>query len=183
MDPTRPPNEWELSDQGRTQVKTLTTAPFWENVAALYSSGQPKAMGAAGAISAYHHIPMNTLSGLSEVARGTEVYHSAGDYDTILGKFFAYPDHVVAGWERGTDALARFSRAVEYIISQHPDESVALLSHGTILTLFTAMLDQEPPTLDRWRAIGFASVATMQVKNYRLITTFIGAPYEGVPIA
>jgi 2,3-bisphosphoglycerate-dependent phosphoglycerate mutase len=183
VDPTRPPNEWELSEQGRAQVRVLGAAPFWKSVKVLYSSGQPKALGAAGTIGALHNIPVGSLSGLAEVSRGHEVYHSAGDYDTILGQFFAFPDHAIAGWERGTDALNRFTASVEHIVSQHPDQSIALLSHGTILTLYTAMLDQQPPTLERWRSIAFATVAAVDIDSHKLVTKFISPPYEAVPIA
>src|SRR5438045_408692 len=88
VDPTRPPNEWELSEQGKAQVRTLAAASFWQKVTALYSSDQPKAMGAAGTIGAQHKIPVGSLAGLAEVSRGQEVYLRAGDYDSILDKFF-----------------------------------------------------------------------------------------------
>jgi broad specificity phosphatase PhoE len=183
VDPTRPPHEWQLSEQGRAQVKALAAASFWQQVTGLYSSDQPKAMGAAGTIGAQHQIPVGSLAGLAEVSRGHEVYHSAGDYDKILGQFFAFPDHAIAGWERGTDALRRFANSVNYIINQHPNQSIALLSHGTILTLYTAMLDQHPPTLARWRSISFATVAAVEIESQHLVTPFTGSPYEDIPVA
>ena len=182
MDPTRQPHEWGLSDQGRIQVVKLSEAPFWQKVTALYSSNQGKAIEAAQTIGTNHKIEVTALPGLAEVWRGTEVYLSAAEYDNVLGRFFSLPNFSIEGWERATNALARFSETVKELIAQRPGESVAILSHGTILTLYTAMLDQQTPTLDRWRNIEFATVAAVDIAPMRLITPFIAAPYEGIPM-
>lgn len=183
VDPSRQPHEWALSDQGRAQVNTLIEAPFWKNVVAVYSSNQPKAMEPARAIGQRYDIPVTSMPGLAEVRRGAEIYHSTGDYNSILGKFFSSPDFSIQGWERAGEALARIQQAMQEIIGQHPGKSVAVLSHGTILTLYTAMLEKQSPTLQRWREIDFASVGTVDTETMELIAPFTPAPYDMVPTA
>lgn len=181
VDPSRQAHEWALSDQGRAQVNSLIEAPFWKTVAALYSSNQAKAMDPARAIGMRYDIPITSMPGLAEIRRGAEIYHSTGDYNSILDKFFSSPDFSIQGWERSGEALTRFQQAVDEIIGQHPDKSVAVLSHGTILTLYTAMLEQQPPTLKLWHQIDFASVCTVDIETMRLAAPFTPAPYDSVP--
>ena len=183
VDPSRQAHEWALSDQGRAQVNMLIEAPFWKHVKSLYSSSQPKAMEPARAIGQRYDIPVTSLPGLAEVRRGTEIYHSTGDYNAILDKFFSSPDFSVQGWERAGEAVARFKQAIQEIISKHPGQSVAVLSHGMILTLYTAMLENQTPTLRRWREIDFACVGTVDIETMRLVAPFTAAPYSTVPIA
>src|SRR5258708_29268945 len=180
--PARQPHEWVLSEQGRSQVRKLNEAPFWKTVRALYSSNQPKAIEAAKVIGKTHEIEIIALPGLAEVWRGKEVYLSAAEYDNVLARFFSLPHFSIEGWERATNALARFSETVKYLIDQHPGKSVAILSHGTILTLYTAMLDHQNPTLERWREIGFATVAAVEIASMLLVSSFISAPYENIPM-
>jgi len=182
VDPARQPHEWGLSELGRGQVIKLNEAPFWKNVTTLYSSNQPKAIEAAQIIGKTHEIEVIALPGLAEVWRGTEVYLSAAEYDNVLGRFFSLPNFSIEGWERATNALARFSETIKYLIDQHPGKSVAILSHGTILTLYTAMLDHQNPTLERWREIGFATVAAVEIASMLLVSSFISAPYENIPM-
>jgi broad specificity phosphatase PhoE len=178
----RQPHEWDLSEQGRAQAQALSAAPFWKNVSSLYVSNQSKAIEAAHIIVAEHHIDVIPLAGLAEVGRGPEVYTSAADYNSILEQFFTYPDRSVSGWESSGMALRRFENAVEQILSHRPQGSIAILSHGTILTLYTAKLDGELPALARWRNIGFATVTTVDIDTMRIVQSFVLAPYDTVPV-
>jgi broad specificity phosphatase PhoE len=183
VDPMRQPHEWELSEQGRAQAQALGEAPFWKGVQSLYSSNQPKAIEAAKIVATRHDLTVIPMAGLAEVGRGPEVYSSAADYNGIMERFFTQPDRSVSGWESSTSALARFQVAVRQILDQRVTGSVAILSHGTILTLYTAMLDGEAPNLARWHSIGFATVATVDIETMQIVKTFVSAPYENVPIS
>lgn len=183
VDPTRPSAEWELSEQGRQQVGALLAAPFWRSVTALYSSEQMKALGPAKMIAEHYRIPVTGLSGVAEVHRDKQVYRTTSAHHLVLEAFFRAPDKVIEGWERARDALDRFVYSVKEIHAAHPNESIALLSHGTILTLYTAYLDRQPPTLARWAKIGFTTVATVDPAASKLLSQFEGPPYAGVPVA
>ena len=122
------------------------------------------------------------LTGLAEVGRGPQVYSTAGDYNNILERFFSHPNRSVSDWESSDAALERFQATVEQILARHSGESIALLSHGTILTLYTAMLDKVPPTLARWHQIDFSSVAAVDIETMQMVTTFITEPYDNLPV-
>jgi 2,3-bisphosphoglycerate-dependent phosphoglycerate mutase len=183
VDPNRQSHEWVLSDSGRIELNTLAHAPFWNQVAAVYSSPQTKAIEPARVIGDKHNISVATLPGLAEVWRGTDPYLGTEEFNAALSAYFSESELAIAGWERPTDATQRFKEAVQEIVTEHPADSVALLSHGTILTLYTAMLDSEAPNVVRWRSIQPASVAAVDVQTMRLVSGFISAPYKDVPIA
>src|SRR5258706_2559808 len=182
VDPTRPSHEWGLSEQGRAQVGVLANAPFCKVVQAIYASNQPKAIEPATAIGAKYGIPVTAIPGLGEGSRGTETYLNAADYDNALSKFFSLPDTSVAGWERATDALARFHNTMHEIVEQTANESIVVLSHSMVLTLYTAMLADEMPTLALWHAIDFATVAAVDLSTMQLVTPFMAAPYTDIPL-
>jgi broad specificity phosphatase PhoE len=182
VDPSRQAHEWAISDQGRAQVHALTEAPFWKNVVAIYSSNQAKAIEPARTIGQHYGIPVTSMPGLAEVQRGTEIYHSTGDYNTILSKFFSSPDFSVQGWEQAASALTRFQQAISEILANHPAQSVAIVSHGTILTLYTAMLQGQSPTLQRWKGIDFASVGAVDIASMQLVADLSAAPYAAIPV-
>src|SRR5689334_6316260 len=141
VDPARPSYEWSLSEQGRAQVDVLAEAPFCKAVQAIYASNQSKATEPANAIGTRYGITVTIVPELAEVSRGTETYLNAADYNSALTGFFAMPESSVEGWERATDALARFNDALEDIIKRHIDESILVFSHSMVLTLYSAMLD------------------------------------------
>jgi broad specificity phosphatase PhoE len=182
VDPTRATAEWNLSDEGYSQVEALADAPFWHSVSALYSSTQPKATRAASAIAVQHNIRLTLSPDLVEVQRGSDVFRSLNDHHTQLRQFFLNPHEHISGWETAATALARFQNAVTEIRELYAGRSVAILSHGTVLTLFTAMLDGEVPTLERWQAIGFAAVATVDMKTNKIIQPFTTDAYDSVPM-
>jgi broad specificity phosphatase PhoE len=75
-------------------------------------------------------------------------------------------------------AQARFVAAMDRLLRQHPpSESVAVVAHATVLTLYAAHLRGQAPALDDWRAIGFAAIMVVNRATLRPITPFLSAPY------
>lgn len=182
VDPTRPSHQWGLSEQGRAQVEGLCDAPFCKVIQAIYASDQPKAVEPATIMGTRCEVPVTTLRGLAEVGRGIEAYLSAADYENALSRFFSFPETSVAGWERAVDALARFQSAIGEIMKERSTENIAVISHGMVLTLYTAMLDKEPPTLARWHDIDFATVTAVDMNKMQRLTPFVAAPYSTIPL-
>ncbi len=86
------------------------------------------------------------------------------------------------GWESAQAATARFAAAVDGLLTAHPpDETLALVAHATVLTLYGAVLRGQPPTYDDWGAIGFAAVQGVDRATLRPLTPFLTAPYDGLP--
>jgi broad specificity phosphatase PhoE len=181
LDPAVPSSAWGLSATGSAQVSALADAPFWPGVTAIYTSDQPKTTVVGKALRAAHGIPHRVVPNLREAARDTwlepEVFQAA------QRALFADPDvRPATGWESAQEAAIRFSAAMDRILTQHPaGESLAVVSHATVLTLYAAHLRGVPPDYDQWQQIGFAAVLAVDRATLRPLTDFVTAPYEGLP--
>jgi broad specificity phosphatase PhoE len=183
VDPSRNSHDWGLSEQGHQQVKALVDASFWQSVTAIYTSTQNKSIEPARFIANRYKLPVTVLAGLSEVHRGAEDFISASEFDQQMSRFFESPTNSIGGWERGVDALQRFENAIDGIRQSQSNRSFALISHGTILTLYYAKLLGKQPSIDIWRTIGFATVATVDLANNELVHPFAELPYAKVPVS
>lgn len=181
-DPALPAAEWTLSAEGRSQVPQLVNAPFWAGVRAVYTSNQFKAQVVGLAAGPMHRIPHTTVPDLTEARRdswaGPDVFKAAQQ------RFFAQPDQApLPGWESAQAASARFYAAMEKIAGRHPvSESLAVVAHATVLTLYYAQLCGEPPSFAFWQTIGFAAVMVVDRATMQPVTRFIVAPYDDVPV-
>jgi broad specificity phosphatase PhoE len=176
-DPAVPASVWRLSPEGEEQVRGLVAAPFWDGVTAVYTSQEYKAAVVGEAVSAARGIPHQGVPDLREARRDGWLGQDA--FLAAQRAFFAHPDTApVPGWESAADAQARFARAMDRILTSHPaGESLAVVSHATVLTLYLAHLRGHALGIDDWSAIGFAAVMLVDRAALRPVSPFVPAPY------
>ncbi len=181
QDSASPASRWDVSERGREQIAALAAAPFWRGVTALYASPQRKTTLAAEAVAAAHKLPLTIIDTLTEAERDRWLDPEA--FEQAQRAFFARPDVApVPGWESAESAGARFGAAMARILAQHAiDESLAVVSHASVLTLYIARLRGEPPDLDLWRGMGFATVLAVARETLRPVSQFAAAPYTDLP--
>lgn len=181
VDPSQPASRWGLSDRGRAEVRTLVALPLWASVSHVYTSSQPKTTLVGTAVQQAHSIPFTVNNALDEAQRdgwlGTDAFEAA------QRAFFVEPESTpVAGWESAHAAQTRFLAAMDGILRQHPPgESLAVVSHGTVLTLYAAHVRGVPPTFDDWQQIGFAAIMAVDRATLQPLTPFLPAPYDTLP--
>lgn len=180
-DPARAASEWDLSERGRQEVEALVAAPFWTAVTALYTSPQVKAAAVGWAVHAAHGIAWTPVEALAEAARdgwlGPEAFEAA-QHD-----FFEQPDEPAApDWEPAEEARVRFVTGIDEILRRHPvAQSVAVVAHATVLTLYEASLRGERATFEDWQRVGFAAVMAVDRATMQPLTPFLTAPYDALP--
>lgn len=181
QDPEQPASSWDVSERGRAEIAALVAAPFWHSVAAVYTSPQRKAALVGEAVAAAHGLPHTIVADLTEAGR--DRWLAGENFGAVQHAFFTQPDvSPVEGWESARSALVRFDAAMAGILAgQTPDQSLAVVAHASVLTLYVARLRSEAPTLAAWRAIGFAAVLAPPRKSLRPVGTFVTAPYTSVP--
>jgi broad specificity phosphatase PhoE len=69
-----------------------------------------------------------------------------------------------AGWEPAVQATARIARCPKELVAMHPGQALVAVSHGLVLTLFLAQLENRWPTVSEWRAVPFTG--RMRVDAY-----------------
>ncbi len=180
IDPVCPASQWGLSDTGRAQVRALMALSLWKHVAAVYTSAQPKASAVGEAAHRTHAVPWYVHPALDEARRDTWLDGAA--FQAAQSAFFAQPETPpVSGWESAWQAGERFAGAMDCLLGAHPAETIAVIAHATVLTLYTARLRVRPPTYEDWRAIDFAAIMVIDRATMRPLTPFVAAPYDGLP--
>ncbi len=70
-----------------------------------------------------------------------------------MQQFFQRPDDLVFGNETAMQAVERFGEGIAAALSAWPDQTVVIVTHGTVLSLFAARHNPiDPYTL--WRQLG-----------------------------
>lgn len=118
LDDGVPPADWELSEQGRAAAAALGAELGMH--APVRTSTERKAIATGQALGLG---AVTASDGLREVTRPW--YGDADGLETHVRRWFT--GEVLDGWERMTDAVARFDAAVA-------DDPPVIVTHGTVLT-------------------------------------------------
>lgn len=160
VDPARPAHEWQLSDEGRADAARLAEVLRPLGIARVYSSDEPKAVETAGVIAAALAVPTSVAADVHEHDRSNVPHMRSGEFISHVELFFRRPGEVVLGLESAAECEDRFARAVEALAAGHPGETLAIVSHGTVIATYLARLGAGKP-FDLWRRMGLPSYAVI----------------------
>jgi broad specificity phosphatase PhoE len=161
MDACVASNQWPLSEAGRASVPALAQAlsPYWP--AALISSREAKAAETAALLARALGTRFTTVPGLQEHGRASVGWVSDAEFHAGLAGLFARPAEVVFGDESADQAYERFRAAVNDVLDLFPDQNVAVVTHGTVMTLLITRNESNPDPLAFWHRLGLPAVAVL----------------------
>lgn len=162
-----PSHLWRLSSQGRAGAERLATAITHYTPDVLVTSVEPKAAETGQIVARLLSIPCRTAPGLQENDRTGLPYLDAKRYETIFRRFFRHPDDLVVGCETARQAGSRFVAAVDTILASHQGESIAVVAHGTVISLFLAARCDLDPFL-AWQRLGLPSFVVLSLPHLRV---------------
>jgi len=91
-------------------------------------------------------IPWQTAANLHEHERHNVPYFATKkEFETAVAHFFTHPDTLVFGDETADQARERFDTAVRHLVTAYPTDTLIIVTHGTVLTLFLAHYNDFPP--------------------------------------
>jgi broad specificity phosphatase PhoE len=179
QNPTRPANEWLLSDSGRAsslllaeRLCDLCSGP----PDAIITSAEPKAAQTGQVAARALGIASDVAPGLHEHDRRNVTYASSkAEFEAHVAELFAKPDQLVFGGETAHTARARFSSAVQTVLAERPAETVSnvvIVAHGTVITLFAAHHDPiaVPVPFALWQRLGLPSIVVFSRPTLALQT-------------
>jgi broad specificity phosphatase PhoE len=137
---TIPAREWTLSEPGRERAEKLAERLRVYEPDFIVSSAESKAQETASILAGILGLQFQVGEGLHEHDRSTSPYYSKDVFQSLIQKSFAQPDSPLFGSETANQALARFRSAVQAILDVHKDDTVLLVSHGTVISLFVSWL-------------------------------------------
>jgi len=137
--PTAPAPEWRLSEQGRLQCGALAETLARWRPEALIASREPKAAETATLTAQRLGVPWRMAPGLHEHDRSDTPYFADDEaFRAQIRELFARPHEPVFGRETAHAALTRFTSALDDVLASATERSVAIVTHGTVISLYVA---------------------------------------------
>jgi 2,3-bisphosphoglycerate-dependent phosphoglycerate mutase len=162
IDPVRAAHEWKLSDQGRGDASRLAERLRPHAVEEVFSSDEPKAIETAQIIAAEVGVDSSVADGVHEHDRSNVPHMRSGEFISHVELFFRKPDELTLGRETANQCLARFEAAIDELIRGNAGaKAIAVVTHGTVLSLYLANLGAGKP-FDLWRRMGLPSYAVIE---------------------
>ena len=99
-------------------------------------------------------VSWQTAPDLGETKRETIPYFpELADFKNAIRKAMAQPDKLLFGEETFTSARERFSSQVDALLKQYPDDTLAIATHGTVLSLYLAHMSGDN-VYEIWESLG-----------------------------
>ena len=162
------PTLWKLSPEGRESIHQLSKANVWRDIQKIYTSPETKAIETAQILAAHHRLDVETIEDLREVDRshGGFLPH----YEEAAKEFFTKEGENIFGWERAIDAEGRIVRGIERLVRANRESSIAVVSHGLVLTLYvTFITSRRGERLNVWKKIGFPAYMVLNRQTGNVI--------------
>lgn len=165
--PGVPAHEWALSPGALDGLPELVYA-LWPRPDLVVCSEEPKARATAQALADAEGLPLRPMVGLHEQLRYTAPWRDdPAAFEADIARFYAEPASIVSGEESADDAHRRFANAVRAVVAANPQETIALVGHGTVISLLVARANGLDP-LDVWRSTGLLGVLSVDADSLRL---------------
>jgi len=162
--PGVPAREWRLSAEGRERCEALAERVSVYAPRVIVSSVEPKARETAELIASRLGVAVETADGLHEHERDNVGFLGRAEFEAAVGDFFARPDELVLGRETAAHALDRFSRVVEGALATHRSGAIAIVTHGTVMSLFVAARTGVDP-FAFWRDLALPDFAVLDLHS------------------
>jgi broad specificity phosphatase PhoE len=159
------PNLWHLSQEGKRRAHLLAPRLAGYGLQRVFASLEPKASETGEILAADLRLPFRTVANLHEHVRPAAENFSQAAFEADVANFFARPDALVFGRETADQAHARFRAAVMGILEETVGQSLAVVAHGTVISLFVSReFGVEPFPL--WKSLGLPSCVVLDITHF-----------------
>jgi broad specificity phosphatase PhoE len=163
----QPPSMWALTPNGERRAHALADhlAPY--NPDHLAASHMPKAQQTAAVLSAHFGLNVQTVPALAEHARerNAPFFDDVADFKAAVHRVITHPDELAYGTETGNAARARFAGGIADIVVG--GDTVAVVAHGTVITLFVAAHNPNVDAVALWEQLALPSFVVLD-SSYRV---------------
>lgn len=161
---------WPLSEQGRYQCRALADSLTGYALQGIVTSTEPKAQETAAILASQLGLDYETALGLHENDRTGFPFLDTASWKAAFVEFFGRPDELVIGNETAKVAQQRFIQAVDGVLDKYVGKNIAIVTHGTVLSLFVASFNAIEP-FGLWERMACPSFVVMSLPERRLVTT------------
>lgn len=165
-----PAREWNLTGEGRRRAKKLAERLTKHHPEVILSSVEAKALQTADVLSEILGIEFSVVADLHEHERSSVPLQSSEEFRSLVRGLFENTNTLVFGDETGAQALERFGKSIDLIMNSYGDKKVAVVSHGTVISLFVSwMTGVDGYSL--WEQLGLPSFIVLDMLNRKLLET------------
>ena len=169
IDPAVSASLWRLSVEGRRRCRGLAVGLSVFDPTVIVTSSETKAIETGQIVARELNVPLETAADLHEHdRRGAPFLKGKGEFEAQVIHLFEKPGELVFGNESADEAHRRFATAVDRVLQSHRQGNLAVVSHGTVMTLFVARAAEVDP-VSFWRALNLPAVVVMEVPGLDLL--------------
>ena len=129
---------------------------------------EPKAFETATIVGERLGLVPDIVEGLQEHERDQVGFLPRSEFEERIADFFAQPTSLVLGSETGDDAHARFATALNGVIERYPRRDLAVITHGTVISLFVSHANGTNP-FSFWRRLQLPALVVLSLPEFRLL--------------
>lgn len=139
--------KWQMTDDAQKLCHALAKQLSDYEPGKIYTSTEVKAQATGRFIAEkLDNIPVEIVDNLQETQRQSKkFYDSQNEFHAAVRKAMLSPDEVLFGDETFADARKRLAEQVATLVKQHPDDTIVIVSHGRILSMYLAKLMRQLP--------------------------------------
>jgi 2,3-bisphosphoglycerate-dependent phosphoglycerate mutase len=164
-----PPREWRLGESGRQQSGELAKHFEILNIRHILTSPEPKAFETATLIGNDLGLQPMTVEGLQEIDIPVRPILTKAEHVTAHQKTYDFPAEPAIGVESAVAARNRFSKSLLEALKSIPiDDNVLVVSHGTVISLFTGDEDYQK-SFSIWKRLACLSYVRLRRQDYSLM--------------
>lgn len=157
-------HRWVLSDEGRRRCDWLADELAAQGVTRLYSSLEPKTLETAALVAVRTGLALLPRPNLHENDRIGLGFVGRDQLQHRIRAFFDRPARIVIGRETANGVLERFAGSISAILSEEHSGSLAIVTHGTVLSLFVARHNAIAP-FDLWSRLDLPSYVVLDANS------------------
>ena len=160
--------EWVLSDAGREASILLAERLTILDPDVIMTSVETKARQTAEILAGRLKKPLKPWKGLHEHDRDGVPLLGNHEFEEAVRSFFHSPSNLVFGNETAEQANARFETSVLKAVAGHKDRTIAVVAHGTVISLFAGKVAGAEP-FGLWKRLELPSYVVFQLPGFELV--------------
>jgi broad specificity phosphatase PhoE len=163
--PSVPASQWRLSDDGRRRCERLAERLAAYEPCVIVTSLEPKAIETGQIVARILGIPVETAPDLHEHERpNVEPFGTRQEFEARVSRLFEHPAELVFGAETADQAHQRFASAIHDVLATARRGNLAIVTHGTVLTLFVARAAGLDP-IPFWKRLGLPAFVVLSLPD------------------
>lgn len=167
-DPVLPSMEWRLADGAQEACGELAKGLESMSPGRVITSEQEKCRETGRYLAEALGLSWEPVAGLQEQDRtGAPFLDDETEFRALLRRVFDEPDEEVLGQESANEALDRFESTVERVLREASGETLILVTHATVISLFVAKHNNFD-AFPFWSTIGMPEALVLRLPDYRL---------------